>query len=303
MDKYKEEYKYPQYINKYLIINNLKTISQNIYCKITFINVCYYCILRVSNTGFYVNIFDQYGKIGHLSVHFDQEDNERKSIMHWKDDINNKQYKLKFNVIFNKDVVKNMILSYSEKYNFNFNSTQKKLKYLREDIFNIITNKYNNHYLFYKKKRSNSILSEKNELNNQTNTNTISNINDNLKRVYVYNTQQYYNQYCNYGIKPAICKKRTHSGGEQNSYIVNLHITKINENDKIIYIDNNLKKNNIDKNNIKSLELIITIINAFNESYNEILYEAINKEIENILKINNIKINNNIKESEIISTY
>jgi len=327
MEKYVEEYEYPLYINNSLIINKLKTISEKIYCKISDINKCYYCRLRISSSGFYVNILEKilYNKknrdIAHLSIHFSRTGN---SIMHWKDNKNN-SYDIKFNIIFNKDIVENMILSYSKNYNFNSSLNKQIMKKLTDSIFSIITNKYNNKYLFYKKQRSNSIISENNfnnantytDANTNANTytnNILNNILNNhilntsykIKKIEIMKGDETTTSYlkCKSNITPHFCKKNPQSGGEQNPYVVYLSINEIKDYNKIIYKNNNLKKNNIDKNNIKSLELLFTIVNSFNESYNEILYETINKEIENILKTNNIlKINNNIKEHEIINVY
>jgi len=310
MEKHKEEYEYPLYINNSLIINKLKTISEKIYCKISDINKCYYCRLRISSSGFYVNILEKILNnkrymnidIAHLSIHFSRKG---KSIMHWKDNKNN-SYDIKFNIIFNKEIVEDMILSYSKNYNFNSSLNKKNMKNLTDNIFSIITNRYNNKYLFYKKQRSNSIISENNfnNANTYTNANTNANTytNENILNNHILNTRynikkneiiegdeitsSYYK--CKSNITPDFCKNNLQSGGEQKPYIVYLYINEIKDNNKIIYIDNNLKKNSINENNIKSLELLIIIINSFNESYNEILYETINKEIENILKAKNI---------------
>ena len=92
MEKYIKEYEYPLYINNSLIEKKLKTISDKIYCKISDINQCYYCRLRIISTGFYVNILEKSNKqyrdidIAHLSIHFSRKGN---SIMHWKDNKNN----------------------------------------------------------------------------------------------------------------------------------------------------------------------------------------------------------------------
>jgi len=185
-----EEYNYPKYINKHLIINNLKNISQNLYCKITNINVCYYSIIRFSISGLYINIFFHNEKIGHLSIHFSEKG---ESIMHWIDDENKKRYDIKFKIIFNNENIENILLMYKN------NIPSNKHKIITDKIYNIINSKYDNSYLFYKNRRSNSIISNNELNNNQTNSNTISNIIKNLSRTYSYTTEKYYEQYCKSG--------------------------------------------------------------------------------------------------------
>lgn len=209
--------------------------------------------------------------------------------MHWIDDENKKRYDIKFKIIFNNENIENILLAYKN------NIPSNKHKIITDKIYNIINSKYDNSYLFYKSRRSNSIISNNELNNNQTNSNTISNMVKNLSRTYSYTTEKYYEQYCKLGKKPSICRNYQ-KGGEQNSYITYLEIEEIiNNEEKLIFRHNKLQ--NINKDNIKSLELLIIIINSFNLSYNEILYKNIIEELDrsfNINKIDNIIYKENI---------